>query len=152
MLKSPQYLNILMTVSFLKVLFSFFSTSPMSSIALAMKVSSVRPVGSISSHLVKLSSADAYLSSTTESKNVMESFNLSISILTDFVVPLTYRVISFSPASASTILLRFLRMAIFFSKRFTVIEYWITSMLVSRVSSLASIKSIIFLVLTISSA
>lgn len=141
-----------MTVSFLKVLLSFYSRAPISSIALAMYCSSFIPVESISSHLVKLSSADAYLSSTAESKKVIESFNLSILILTDYLVPFTYKVISFSPDSASTILLRFLRIAIFFSKRFTVIEYWITSMLVSRPLSLLSIISIIPLVFTISSA
>ena len=52
-----------------------------------MNCSSVNPVESISSHLVKLSSADACLSSTDLSKKVIDSFNLAKSITTVLVVP-----------------------------------------------------------------
>mmetsp|Transcript_39040 Transcript_39040/g.59463 ORF Transcript_39040/g.59463 Transcript_39040/m.59463 type:complete len:251 (+) Transcript_39040:281-1033(+) len=148
--KSPVYLKMRMKVSFWRVLFSFFFTSPIFSATLFTKSSSLTSVMSISSILVMWSSAEACFSSTELSRKVIASRSLARSICTAFLVPCTLKV-SFSSLSPSTVVFRALRTVSLFSSIWVAMEYSMISMLASWSPSLLVITPIIDLTLRSSS-
>jgi len=126
--KSPVYLKILIKLSLSSVLRAVLTTGPIASIAFSKNSSSEIPSTNITGNwVVGLSSAVAYLSTTWVSWIWIASRSFALSITILLLVPKILK-LAFSSPSPSTLTLRAVRTANFYSNILVAIEYSIMSM------------------------